>query len=65
MGTLGQLPHTPDELPGHQVSSGEPPVPGGKADQLPTLGGATSVSISLGPATPAEPSAEEEEPGAE
>lgn len=49
MGILGQLPHAPDELPGHQVTSGEPPVAGGKAGELPTLGAAASLSISLTP----------------
>jgi hypothetical protein len=65
MGILGQLPHAPDELPGHQVTSGEPPIPGGKAGELPALGSsAGSVSISLSLAAVTEPS-DEQEAGAE
>jgi len=65
MGILGQLPHAPDELPGHQVTSGEPPIPGGKAGEPPALvSSAGSVSISLGPAVVAEPP-DEQDAGAE
>ena len=68
MGILGQLPHTPDELPGHQVTSGEPPVPGGKAGELPALGTVTSHTITLTPSAaggPVRAEAAEPEAGAE
>lgn len=48
MGVIGQLPHAPDELPGRETSTGEPPWrKGPSAGELPTLPGAASHSISV------------------
>jgi hypothetical protein len=56
MGVIGQLPHAPDELPGRETTTGEPPWrKGPTAGELPTLPGTGSHSISVtmsGPAVP-------------
>jgi hypothetical protein len=48
MGVIGQLPHAPDELPGRETTTGEPPWrKGPSAGELPTLPGTGSHSISV------------------
>lgn len=50
MGVIGQLPHAPDELPGRETTTGEPPWrKGPAAGELPTLSapGAHSISVTV------------------
>jgi hypothetical protein len=66
MGVIGQLPHTPDELPGRETTTGEPPWrKGPAADELPTLPGAGTQSISLTVPVPGVPSERPDEPADE
>ena len=63
MGVIGQLPHAPDELPGRETTTGEPPLrKGPSAAELPTLAGPGSQSISVAMPVPDLPSGPPEEP---
>jgi len=66
MGVIGQLPQAPDELPGRETSTGEPPWrKGPSAGDLPALLGPGTHSISVSVPLPDVPAGPSDGPGGE